>query len=129
MDHRGAVPGGAGRQALRALLNGTSRPTAVVCGNDVLAFGALLEAQALGLRAPQDMSIAGFDDLDWAPQLPPGLTTVALPAREVGQLAAEYLMNRPGRQTVPHATEIEVRPILRGSTRPARAGRRRSGAG
>jgi len=111
-----------GRQALRALTGGRSRPTAVVCGNDVLAFGALLEAQALGLRVPQDLSIAGFDDLDWASQLPPGLTTVALPAREVGQLAADYLMNRLAGQTVPHATEVEVKLILRGSTGPAPGG-------
>ena len=103
-------------------MSGKSRPTAVVCGNDVLAFGALLEAQALGLRVPRDVSIAGFDDLDWASQLPPGLTTVALPAREVGQLAADYLMNRLAGQTVPHATEVEVRLILRGSTGPAPGG-------
>jgi LacI family transcriptional regulator len=111
-----------GRQGLRALMSGKSRPTVVVCGNDVLAFGALLEAQALGLRVPHDVSIAGFDDLDWASQLPPGLTTVALPAREVGQLAADYLMNRLAGQTVPHATEVEVKLILRGSTGPAPGG-------
>jgi LacI family transcriptional regulator len=111
-----------GRQGLRTLMSGKTRPTAVVCGNDVLAFGALLEAQALGLRVPQDLSIAGFDDLDWASQLPPGLTTMALPAREVGQLAADHLVDRLAGQTVPHATEVEVRLILRGSTGPAPEG-------
>jgi LacI family transcriptional regulator len=111
-----------GRQGLRILMSGKARPTAVVCGNDVLAFGALLEAQALGLRVPRDLSIAGFDDLDWASQLPPGLTTMALPAREVGQLAADYLVDRLAGQAVPHATEVEVRLILRGSTGPAPEG-------
>lgn len=111
-----------GRQGLRALMGGKSRPTAVICGNDVLAFGALLEAQAIGLRVPQDVSIAGFDDLDWASQLPPGLTTVALPAREIGQLAADHLINSLAGQTVSHATEVEVRLILRGSTGPAPEG-------
>jgi len=111
-----------GRQGLRTLMSGKARPTAVVCGNDVLAFGALLEAQALGLRVPRDLSIAGFDDLDWASQLPPGLTTMALPAREVGQLAADYLVDRLAGQAVPHATEVEVRLILRGSTGPAPEG-------
>ncbi len=111
-----------GRQALRTLTSGKARPTAIVCGNDVLAFGALLEAQALGLRVPQDLSIAGFDDLDWASQVPPGLTTMALPAREIGQLAADHLVDGIAGQTVPHATEVEVRLILRGSTGPAPEG-------
>ena len=104
---------------MRALMGGEPRPTAIVCGNDVLAFGALLEAQALGCRVPQDLSIAGFDDLDWASQLPPGLTTMALPAWEIGQLAADHLIDSIAGQTVTHSTEVEVRLILRGSTGPA----------
>ena len=108
-----------GRQGLRALMCRQPKPTAIICGNDVIAFGALLEAQALGHRVPQDLSIAGFDGLDWASQLPPGLTTMALPAREVGRMAADYLLGSLASRTVPHATEIEVRLILRGSTGPA----------
>lgn len=108
-----------GRNGLRELMNREPRPTAIVCGNDVLAFGALIEAQALGCRVPKDFSIAGFDDLDWASQLPPGLTTMALPAREVGQMAADYLIDRLTGMTMPHAIEVEVKLILRGSTGPA----------
>jgi LacI family transcriptional regulator len=108
-----------GRNGLRALIGRDPQPTAVVCGNDVLAFGALLEAQALGRRVPRDISIAGFDDLDWASQLPPGLTTMALPAREVGQLAADYLIDSLTGMTMPRAIEVEVKLILRGSTGPA----------
>jgi LacI family transcriptional regulator len=110
-----------GRNGLRVLMSREPRPTAVVCGNDVLAFGALLEAQALGHRVPKDLSIAGFDDLDWASQLPPGLTTMALPAREVGQIAADYLIDSLTGVTMPHAIEVEVKLILRGSTGPAPA--------
>lgn len=110
-----------GRNGLRTLMGRGPRPTAIVCGNDVLAFGALIEAQALGLRVPQDLSIAGFDDLDWASQLPPGLTTMALPAREVGQIAADYLIDRLSGVAVPHAIEVEVKLILRGSTGPVPA--------
>ena len=102
-------------------MNREPRPTAIVCGNDVLAFGALIEAQTLGHRVPKDLSIAGFDDLDWASQLPPGLTTMALPAREVGQMAADYLIDSLTGMTMPHAVEVEVKLILRGSTGPAPA--------
>jgi LacI family transcriptional regulator len=108
-----------GRNGLRTLRAREPRLTAIVCGNDVLAFGALIEAQALGLRVPQHLSIAGFDDLDWATHLPPGLTTMALPAREVGEIAADHLIDKLTGLSVPHAIEVEVKLILRGSTGPA----------
>jgi LacI family transcriptional regulator len=108
-----------GRLGLRALMACEPAPTAIICGNDVLAFGAVLEAQALGHDVPGGVSIAGFDDLDWASQLPPGLTTVRLPAPEVGRLAARYLVETLEGKPMPHATEVEVRLILRGSTGPA----------
>ena len=110
-----------GRLGLRALIEQNPRPTGIVCGNDVLAVGALVEAQALGLNVPKDLSIAGFDDLDWASQIPPGLTTMAFPAGEIGQLAADYLIDTLSGKSVPRAIEVEVRLILRGSTGPAPA--------
>jgi LacI family transcriptional regulator len=110
-----------GRSGLRALMNKDPRPTAVICGNDVLAFGALIEAQALGFSVPQALSIAGFDDLEWASQMPPGLTTMAFSAPEIGRLAADYLIDSLSGVALPHATEVEVRLILRGSTGPAPA--------
>ncbi len=108
-----------GRLGLRALLASEPAVTAVICGNDVLAGGALIEAQAMGLSVPRDLSVAGFDDLDWAAQIPPGLTTLALPAKEIGHLAADYLIDALGGKSVPHAVEVEVKLILRGSTGPA----------
>ena len=74
----------AGREALRGLMALSPRPTAVICGNDVLALGALLEAPSLGLEVPDDLSITGFDDLDLAREIQPGLTTVACAARANG---------------------------------------------
>jgi LacI family transcriptional regulator len=108
-----------GRLGLKTLMELPSPPTAVICGNDVIAFGAMLEAQALGYGVPADVSIAGFDDLDWASQLPPGLTTIALPAPKVGLLAARYLLETLAGKAMPHATEVDVRLIRRGSTGPA----------
>jgi len=107
-----------GRLGLRALMASDPGITAVVCGNDVLAGGVLIEAQALGLSVPRDLSVAGFDDLDWAAQIPPGLTTLALPAKEIGHLAADYLIDALSGKSVPHAIEVEVKLILRGSTGP-----------
>ncbi len=108
-----------GRTGFSELIGCEPRPTAIICGNDVLAFGAVLQAQAMGLDVPGDVSIAGFDDLDWASQLPPGLTTIALPAPEVGRLSADYLIDRLEGKKIPHATRVEVALVRRGSTGPA----------
>lgn len=73
-------------------------PTALVCGNDRMAVGALLALHALGLDCPGDVSIVGFDDQpDVADQVRPRFTTVALPHLEMGRLAGELLVE-------PHST-------------------------
>ncbi len=82
---------------MRAILSSDGpRPSAVVCGNDYLAIGALLEAQAMGLLVPQDLSITGFDDVAIAAQITPPLTTMRVPNHKIGQLAADYLLTRLG---------------------------------
>jgi LacI family transcriptional regulator len=105
-----------GRNALRQLLSAATRPTAVICGNDVLAFGALFEAAALGLRVPDDLSITGFDDLDLAAQMVPPLTTVRVPAAEMGRRAADQLVGVARGEPAPRVTELEAAIVLRGST-------------
>lgn len=105
-----------GRNALRHLLAAPERPTAVICGNDVLAFGALFEAAAHGLSVPRDLSITGFDDLDLAAQMVPPLTTVRVPAAEMGRRAADQLVGVARGETPPRVTELEAAIVLRGST-------------
>jgi LacI family transcriptional regulator len=105
-----------GRNALRQLIAVPEPPTAVICGNDVLAFGALFEAAARGLRVPQDLSITGFDDLDLAAQMVPPLTTVRVPAAEIGRRAADQLVGVARGMTAPRVTELEAAIVLRGST-------------
>lgn len=85
----------AGRNAMNQLMKKSKdkQPTAVFCGNDVLAIGAVLEAQALGLDVPGDVSIVGFDDLPLAEHLRPALTTVHVPSQRMGQAAADYVLN------------------------------------
>jgi len=115
----------AARDGLRQLLGADPPPTAVICGNDVLAFGALLEAQRLGLAVPKQLSIVGFDDLELASHLNPALTTVRVPAEELWQCAADRVIAALRGEEVPRQTEIEVSLVLRGSTGPAPAAARK----
>lgn len=71
-------------------------PTAVICDNDVLAVGALQMARKLGLRAPEDVSVTGFDDIELATVVEPPLTTVHVPHREMGRVAARLLVDMLG---------------------------------
>ncbi|NNG05542.1 MAG: LacI family DNA-binding transcriptional regulator [Inquilinus sp.] len=109
---------GDGRRALRRLMAAESRPTAIVCGNDVLAYGALFECHALGVPVPGQVSIAGFDDLELAAELVPALTTMHVPSDDMGRLAAEYLLDRIDGRPTPGATKLGVDLIIRGSTGP-----------
>ncbi|WP_229341166.1 LacI family DNA-binding transcriptional regulator [Streptomyces flavotricini] len=69
-----------------------SRPTAVVCDDDILAAGACKAARRLGLRVPEDLSVTGFDDLALATAVEPELTTVHLPAERVGEQGMSALL-------------------------------------
>jgi LacI family transcriptional regulator len=82
----------AARAAMLRLMAATPTPTAVICGNDVLAVGALTGALELGKRVPEDVSIVGFDDIDIAKFTNPPLTTVHVPHHRMGRLAAEQLL-------------------------------------
>jgi len=108
------------RQAMKRLLAAGTPPTAVVCGNDVLAYGALLECQSGGKDVPGDISIAGFDDLPLSQHIRPSLTTMHVPSEEMGRKAADYLLACLNDETAPEQTELEVNLILRGSTAPPR---------
>ena len=107
-----------GREALRAVLQSAPRPSAVICGNDVLAQGVLIEALALGIDVPGLLSITGFDDMELAAQLPPGLTTVRIPTAEIGRRTALHLLARLSGEKTERRTELAVELIVRGSTAP-----------
>ncbi len=107
------------REGFRALMSTRPRPTAVVCGNDVLAFGALLEAAKLGIAVPRALSIIGFDDLEMARHLQPALTTLHVPTPQLWRTVAERIIAALEQQPVPVATEVEVALVVRESTGPA----------
>jgi LacI family transcriptional regulator len=107
-----------GRDGLRAALTLKPRPTVVVCGNDMLAQGALLEAQALGIKVPEELSITGFDDMELSAQTPPGLTTVRIPTAEIGRRVAQHILLRLNGQATEPCTELDVELVVRGSSAP-----------
>jgi len=110
-----------GRDAARQLLASRTPPTAIICGNDLLAMGVLFEAQAQGIPVPAQLSIVGFDDLPIASSLVPPLTTVHVPAVDMGQRAADYLLARiHGLEPSLH-TRLEADLIVRGTTAPPAA--------
>ena len=109
----------AARDGTRALLAHAPTPSAIVCGNDVLAWGAMLEAQALGVGVPQALSIVGFDDLELSRQWQPALTTVQVPTEVMWAQAADDLLARlDGRSSAAVQREVSVELVLRASTAP-----------
>jgi LacI family transcriptional regulator len=115
------------REAARYLLNLKDRPTAVVCGNDVIAYGVLLEAERSGFSVPRDLSVVGFDDLDWSRHLRPSLTTIQVPTALTWQRAGEYLVRHlAGEQPMMHH-EVDYALIVRESTAPPMRPSKRNG--
>jgi LacI family transcriptional regulator len=107
-----------GKTAMRILMAMQVVPTAVVCLNDALAFGVILEARSKGLHLPEDLSVVGFDDIDFAAELSPSLTTIRVPAAEIGATAADFLLAQIEKRPVPRVLEIPANLVVRASTAP-----------
>lgn len=105
-----------GRAGLRALCALSPRPTAVICGNDLLAIGALFECQAIALSVPRDISITGFDNSELASHVLPGLTTANVPARELGMRSAQAVLKLLAGETLQTPIELPIELVVRGST-------------
>ncbi|MGW6401553.1 LacI family DNA-binding transcriptional regulator [Streptomyces sp. NPDC055134] len=99
--------------AAQQILGGDGRHDAVVCANDETALGLMLSALGRGLRVPDDIAVTGFDDMEMASLVRPGLTTVRQPVRELGATAAHLLVDRNAQPAgdILLATEL----VLRGS--------------
>lgn len=108
-----------GYEAMSTLLRLRTPPTAVFVVNDLAALGAIRAIREAGLSVPQDISIAGFNDLPFSTQMDPRLTTVHLPLHAMGALAAERLLEQLLGAASP--TEPAVMPVTlipRESTAP-----------
>ncbi|MGA2857876.1 MAG: LacI family DNA-binding transcriptional regulator [Candidatus Sulfotelmatobacter sp.] len=103
-----------GYQAAKRLLGMLPRPTAIFACNDLMALGVLLAARELGLHCPEELSIVGFDNLDFAEFTAPALTTVYQPGYQLGTTAARLLLERVAGLKQPHKrivlpTELKIR--------------------
>lgn len=105
-----------GRLGLRKLMASRKKPTAIFCGNDLLAVGALLEAQRMGLHVPSDLSICGIDNLEIAEAINPGLTTVSLPTQDLGRLAAKSMLSAISGEVIAAQSLLPFELVIRGST-------------
>jgi LacI family transcriptional regulator len=104
-----------GRAAGAALaVRGRDRlPTAIMCGNDLIALGVLLEFAHRGIRVPDDVSIVGFDDLSWSEAATVPLTTVHQPREELGRRAVRLLLDEIDRgEAHSHRHELLVPELV-----------------
>jgi DNA-binding LacI/PurR family transcriptional regulator len=90
---------------------------AVFVASDVVALGAIGALRAAHKRVPDDMSVVGFDDIPLAAFFDPPLTTVRLPAYELGHAVGAALLDRISRATVPRRTLLTTELVVRASTR------------
>jgi LacI family transcriptional regulator len=114
------IPGGVA--AAERLLALPEPPTAIFAFNDNLAIGAIRAARARGLRVPEDLSVVGFDDIEYATVVSPALTTVRQPLAEMGRMAVSMLVRLLERQRFETLhVELGTRLVVRDSTAPPRA--------
>ena len=107
-----------GSQMAERLLAQPDPPTAIMCGNDLLALGAIRAARIRGLRVPDDVAVTGFNDFEFAEFADPPLTTVRVPGYDLGRLGAESLIAQLGGDPVPaggRRLSLPVELQLRGS--------------
>ena len=108
-----------GMAAFTSLLERTTRPTAVVCSNDMTAIGVMRKSHEAGIAIPSDLSVVGFDDIRLAQFVIPPLTTVQMSQRELALLAFDALKEEIAREApVPNGSEyiLKTHLVLREST-------------
>ncbi len=110
-----------GGKMMRVLLQQKPIPTAVFCANDEMAVGAIRAAKLAGLDVPEDLSVVGFDDQEFAELFDPALTTVHIPRFDVGYQAMMMLSEVISPPRAARSTILPTRLIVRGtSTAPKR---------
>jgi LacI family transcriptional regulator len=107
------------KQAMHRVLALEPRPTAVMCGNDLLAVAAVTVCHEAGIAVPEEMSIVGFGDMDVARLHVPRLTTIRSPIAEIGAAAGRQLLARLAGSDPPLQQEFEAEIIVGHSSGPA----------
>lgn len=118
LRYRGDFLPQTGYEATEQFLTLPEPPTAILAFNDLMALGVLHRLTKSSLRVPQDVAVAGFDDIPLSQYMSPGLTTVRQPLMEMGQRAVELLLQRIADEGPAQAQYIKFKPqlIVRGST-------------
>jgi LacI family transcriptional regulator, gluconate utilization system Gnt-I transcriptional repressor len=107
----------AGRRAMVELLDRTQDIDAVFCSSDLVALGAMTEAQARGMSVPGQVAVVGFGDLEFAAALHPALTTVHIDGASIGQQAAKFILDRAsGLEVAERVVDVGFSIIQRSST-------------
>jgi LacI family repressor for deo operon, udp, cdd, tsx, nupC, and nupG len=105
-------------------LASADRPTAVFSANDQMAMGFITEIKAAGFVVPRDVSVAGFDDIEYSAIFDPPLTTMRQPREEIGRLAAIELLRRIANPNLsedsPRRVRLDCEMVIRGSTQALR---------
>jgi LacI family repressor for deo operon, udp, cdd, tsx, nupC, and nupG len=124
---QGAFRFDAGVEVAKRFLAHPDPPTAIFSSNDEMALGFVRAVKDAGLRVPDDVSVAGFDDIEFARYFDPALTTMHQPRAELGRLAAENMVARmAGKSASPFRTQLKCTLVVRDSTAaPCPAGRPR----
>jgi LacI family transcriptional regulator len=104
-----------GRAAGLSLLRGPAPPTAIFATADVIAIGVIESVRACGLSVPRDLSVTGFDDMEFADLIDPPLTTIRQPAAQMGLLAVDRLRDLMAGRPTPPVTRLPVTLIARRS--------------
>ncbi|MBE3597286.1 MAG: LacI family DNA-binding transcriptional regulator [Limnochordaceae bacterium] len=118
-----------GYQAARRLLSSAVRPTAIFAASDLMALGALRAARELGVRVPEELSIAGYDDIDDAARAVPALTTVHQDRRAIGMTAASAAVQLIEAPDHPPRRGFSCGRSWSYGSRPGRLARREGGDG
>ena len=107
-----------GSAAFDQLMSAADPPSAIMCGNDVLAVGALKRARESNINVPGQVSITGFDDIELARIVDPEITTVHVPHREMGRRAAAELIDIIEKLSSGRSVKLEASVQVRGSLGP-----------
>ena len=108
-----------GYSAARQLLQEKRKFDALLCGDDIVAFGAMAALKAKGIRIPEEVAVVGFDNDPMAPVFDPSLTTIHYPMYEMGRACFALFRKIASRKKTPLHVSLETRLVVRRSTDPA----------
>jgi LacI family repressor for deo operon, udp, cdd, tsx, nupC, and nupG len=121
LSYPGDFHSGSGQAAIRKFMNDGVAFTGLFCSNDEMAVGATNALRSFGKSVPDDVSVVGFDDMDYALLSDPPLTSVRQPRREIGRQAMQMMVDLlAGKKLASRQLEAGVELVVRASTAPPR---------